>query len=191
MNLPTINSPWTIKIYSAMQQDVATVVLVWVWERYCMHPGTQEPWLLGSACTSSCWRDSRPLIWGGRWDLHHHIPSPALIIINTHSSPQPLPIPPLAFWGVWWLWPLLSCPSLGGGREEERGRKREAAAHHHHVPRGPLPACMPASPAAQYSCGSAPDSDQLGSQPSQRAKRRVTVWESSSPLFTCSSLGEP
>lgn len=67
---------------------------------------------------------------------HHH---------RTPFTPT-LPLSPLAFGGVWWLWPLLSCPSLHCGGEEERGRKREAAAHYHHVPRGPLPACLPACP---------------------------------------------
>lgn len=150
-----------------------------------MHPGTQELWLLGSVCASSCWQDSRPLTRGGGQmrspspypisSSHHHQ--------HTHHSPQPLPLPPLAFRGVWWLWPLLSCPSLHRGGEEGRGRKREAAAHYHHVPRGPLPACLPAPPAAQYSCGSVPDPDQLGSQPCQRATRRATVCESSLSLF--------
>lgn len=47
-----------------------------------------------------------------------------------------------------------------------------------------LSACLPAPPAAQYSCGSAPDPDQLGSQPCQRATRGATVCESSLSLFT-------
>lgn len=163
-----------------------------VWERFRLHPTTQESWLLGSACTSSCWRDSRPLTrrGGGRADeisitISHLLCSSSHTL---HLLPTPLP-PLLAFWGVWWLWAVLRCSSLCCGGEEERGRKREAAAHHYHVPRGPLPACLPAPPAAQYSCGSAPDPDQLGSQVCQRAKRRVC--EASSPLFVYSSLGEP
>lgn len=51
-----------------------------------------------------------------------------------------------------------------------------------------LPACLPAPPAAQYSCGSAPDPDQLGSQPCQRATSRGTVRGSSSPPSADSSL---
>lgn len=87
-------------------------------------------------------------------------PSPLLIIINTQPSPPPLPLP--LFWGVWWLWPVVYCSSLHRGGEKKRLQPTTT------MSQGPLCLlCLPAPPAAQYSCGSVPDPDQLGSQPFQ------------------------
>ena len=58
-----------------------------------MLPGTQEPWLLGSVCTSSCWQDSRPLTQGGQM----RSPSPYPISSSHHHQHTPLtPTPPLS-----------------------------------------------------------------------------------------------
>ena len=82
------------------------------------------------------------------------------LISSHHHHP---PIPPLAFRGVWCHWPLLCCPSLHAGREEERGRLQPTTTMSQEAP------CLSAPPAAQYSCGSVPDPDQLGSNPCRRA----------------------
>lgn len=65
---------------------------------------------------------------------------------------------------------------------EERKREGERERLQPTTTMSPEAPCLLAPPAAQYSCGSVPDPDQLGSQPCQRATRRATVCESSSPL---------
>ncbi|TKS82522.1 hypothetical protein D9C73_016631 [Collichthys lucidus] len=65
---------------------------------------------------------------------------------------------------------------------EQRKREGERERLQPTTTMSPEAPCLLAPPAAQYSCGSVPDPDQLGSQPCQRATRTATVCESSSPL---------
>ncbi|CAB1438916.1 unnamed protein product [Pleuronectes platessa] len=83
--------------------------------------------------------------------------------------------------------PSVSGPSLHRGGEEERGRKREGGRERLQptttITMSPEAPRLPAPPAAQYSCGSVPDPDQLGSQPCQGATRGECESTSLLPLF--------